>query len=89
MAEVDIEGIARFIAADNPRRALSFVEELRARCEALVHHPDSCPLREEYGAGIRMAVQGRYLIFYAASDDGVLIERVIHSARHRPSSDNP
>jgi plasmid stabilization system protein ParE len=41
------------------------------------------PLREQYGAGVRVAVHGRYLIFYAAGDDHtVVIERILHGSRH-------
>lgn len=29
LAEQDLESIADYIAADNPRRAVSFIEELR------------------------------------------------------------
>ena len=40
-------------------------------------------LREDLGRSLRMAVHGRYLIFFTALDDGVLIERVVHGARDR------
>lgn len=50
--------------------------------QRLVEHPARCRLREEYGAGVRVAVHGRYLIFYTERADTVVIERVLHGARH-------
>ena len=34
-AEIDIEEIGDFIARDNPARAVSYIQELRAKCEQL------------------------------------------------------
>jgi toxin ParE1/3/4 len=34
-AQSDLMDIAMFIAQDNPKRALTFVEELEGKCEAL------------------------------------------------------
>jgi toxin ParE1/3/4 len=31
---------------------------------------------------VRVAVHGRYLIFYAANDRAVVIERILHGSRH-------
>lgn len=81
-AEVDLEEIALFIAADNPTRALSFVAELRARCDIVARQPEAYRLREEYGAGVRVTVHGRYLIFHAVRERSLVIERIIHGARH-------
>lgn len=81
-AETDLTEIALFIAADSPRRALSFVAEIRERCRIIAEQPAACRLREEYGAGVRVAVHGRYLIVYAEREEEVVIERILHSARH-------
>ena len=35
LAEYDLESIGDYIAKNNPRRALSFVKELRAQCDRL------------------------------------------------------
>jgi toxin ParE1/3/4 len=81
LAEADLEAIGDYIANDNPRRALSFVRELRDRCRAIVGHPRAAPLRPELGRGVRMVVFGDYLIFYRHSRGRVIIERVLHGAR--------
>lgn len=82
VAEADLTEIALFIATDSPRRALSFVAEIREHCRIIAEQPTACRLREEYGAGVRVAVHGRYLIFYSERDEAVVIERILHSARH-------
>jgi toxin ParE1/3/4 len=81
-AEDDLEDIALFIATDSPRRALSFVAELRAHCARIADQPEAYPLREEYGAGVSVTVHGRYLIFHAVRDEALVIERILHGARH-------
>jgi hypothetical protein len=35
LAEPDLESVGDYIARDNPRRALSFVQELRAQCSRI------------------------------------------------------
>jgi toxin ParE1/3/4 len=82
-AESDLEEIALFIATDNPRRALSFVAELREHCLTVAKQPMTYPLRGEYGADVRLTIHGKYLIFHAVRDDALVIERIVHGARHR------
>lgn len=62
-AESDLEEIADYIASDNPRRALSFVQEIRERCQNLTQFPEAVPLREALGPAIRVVAFGRYVIF--------------------------
>jgi plasmid stabilization system protein ParE len=80
-AERDLVEIADYIALDNRGRALTFVEELRRRCDGLLDFPESHPLRPEFGRDVRAAVHGKYLILYAARRDVLQILRVIHGAR--------
>ena len=83
LGEADLAEIALYIAADNPNAAFRFVDELRTHCRLLTEFPARNPLREQYGAGVRVAVHGRYLIFYSAADDHiVVIERILHGSRH-------
>lgn len=80
-AEADLEDLGDYIALDNPRRAVSFVRELRARCDRLAERPRAHRLREEFGPGVRGAVHGSYIILYVERHGILLIERVIHGAR--------
>ena len=83
-AQLDLEEIEDYIARDNPARATSFLDELKAHCERILEMPDASPAREDLGAGIRMAVHGRYLILFRTDADIVRIERFLHSARRPP-----
>lgn len=80
-AESDLEQIADYIAKDNPRRALSFVRELRSKCEDLINSPNGFALVPRYEHhGIRRRVHGNYLIFYRAENAKVVIVHVQHGA---------
>ncbi|AER56640.1 hypothetical protein DSC_09970 [Pseudoxanthomonas spadix BD-a59] len=80
-AEGDLERIGDYIAKDNPRRALTFVRELREKCMDLALTPEAFPLVSRYERhGIRRCVHGPYLIFYRVAADRVLIVQVLHGA---------
>ncbi len=80
-ARDDLIEIAVYIAQDNPARALSFVDELEDRCEALANAPGIGTVRPELGQGICVLPHRRYLIFYRETHEGVRVERIMHSAR--------
>ena len=78
----DLEAIGDFIAADDPARAISFIDEMRAACARIAERPRSFQRRDDLARGLRQAVHGRYLILFTAGDRDVVIERVLHGARH-------
>jgi toxin ParE1/3/4 len=80
-AQADLLDIAIFIAQDNPRRALTFVDELELKCEALGEAPGIGTSRPELGEGIRVLPHARYLIFYREANRGQRIERILHGSR--------
>jgi plasmid stabilization system protein ParE len=81
-AEADLEEIGDRIAMDSPRRALSFVQELRHSCHGLADDPQRFEIVERFKAnGMRRRVHGAYLIFYLIDDDAVAVIRIIHGAR--------
>jgi plasmid stabilization system protein ParE len=86
LAEAELEAIADYIARDNPRRALSFVQELRERCLSLADMPLAFPLVPRYeDRGIRHRVHGNYQIFYRVVGDPpcrIDVLHVLHSARN-------
>jgi toxin ParE1/3/4 len=86
-AERDIEDIGDFIARDNPRRAITFIAELRDRCRQIVEFPRAASLRPALGRGVRCVVFGRYLIFYVVHASVLEIRRVLHSARNISAGD--
>lgn len=80
-AELDLEGIADYIARDNPRRAISFVRELRQKCLDLREMARAFPQVRRYAHhGIRYRVHGDYLILCSAAPGRILIQRVMHGA---------
>lgn len=80
-AESDLEQIADYIAQDNPRRALSFIRELRSKCEDLAESPKGFALVPRYEHhGIRRCVHGNYLIFYRVETAKVVIVHILHGA---------
>lgn len=80
-AEADLAEIAAYIAADNPRRAASFVNELIDRCLAIASRPLAARERPEIGDGVRLVVHGKYVVVYRIDDGDILILRVVHGAR--------
>lgn len=84
LAASDLEEIGDYIARDNPHRALTFVREIRERCEKIVSFPEAAQLHPEYGEGVRMTTHGRYLIFYTVRPEQVRIERILAGCRNLP-----
>ena len=80
-AEDDLEDIGDTIAQDNPRRAVTFIRDIRDRCHAIAHAPRAAPRRDDIVPGLRMRVHGTYLIFYRILEEEIRIERVLHGAR--------
>ncbi len=75
----DLEGIGDWIAQDSPRRAVSYVRELRARARSLKQWPLRYPAMGG-DARLRRASYGAYNIHYVVFDDRVLIWRIVHGA---------
>jgi toxin ParE1/3/4 len=82
LAEADLEHIGDTIAVDSPARALSFIQELRDRCETLAQFPKAYPLVPRYeDRGVRRRVHGNYSIFYRIGLETIDVLHVLHSAR--------
>ncbi len=82
LANQALEQIGDFIAQDNPRRALSFVRELREKARGLARSPRAFPLIPLYEArGIRRRVHGPYLILYRVETDAIVILNILHGAQ--------
>jgi toxin ParE1/3/4 len=81
-AERGLEEIADYIATDSPRRALSFVRELRDAALGLADYPEAHPLIPRYEAhGHRRKPFGAYLIIYTVMADHVRVDAVLHGAQ--------
>jgi toxin ParE1/3/4 len=80
LAEQDLEAIGDYIARDNPRRALSFVRELRSQCAKIAGSPQGYRRRPELGEAIRSCAYGNYVIFFVEAGKVVQVVRVLHGA---------
>nr|VFK54596.1 MAG: Plasmid stabilization system protein ParE [Candidatus Kentron sp. TUN]VFK57799.1 MAG: Plasmid stabilization system protein ParE [Candidatus Kentron sp. TUN]VFK62313.1 MAG: Plasmid stabilization system protein ParE [Candidatus Kentron sp. TUN] len=60
-AERDLEDIGDYIARDNPRRALSFVREMRKRCRDMSDFPENNPPFPQLGPNACFCPHGNYL----------------------------
>ena len=81
-AYADMEAIGAFIRPHNPQRAVSFVDELFARCKELGDMPKAYPLVPRYERfGIRRRVYGDYLIFYRVGKETIDVIHVIQGAQ--------
>jgi plasmid stabilization system protein ParE len=79
--ESDLDDIAGYIADDNPRRAVSFIQEIRAKFREIHHSPLLYQLRPDIGNGARMTTIGSYAILFRITNDAIHIERVVYGAR--------
>ena len=82
VARNSLREIARYIARDNPVRAVSFAAELRAKAAEIGINPSLYPVHQ-FGSGhqIRRRVVGRYLILYQVDAGLVVILDIRHGAR--------
>ena len=78
----ELEDIGDYIARDNPRRAKTFVEEMREKCLGIGEFPQAYPLVERHTRSkIRKRSYRSYLIFYRVIASRVEIIHVLHGAR--------
>jgi toxin ParE1/3/4 len=83
--EGDLDTVAEFIAQDNPRRAVTFIREIRQKIYKVSQQPLLYQLRPEIGEAARIAVVGRYVILFRILNDTVRIERVVYGGRDLPA----
>jgi toxin ParE1/3/4 len=85
--ERDLAEIGDYIALDNPRAAIAFVEAIRRHCNLLASSPFIGRSRPDIHPAVRAFTHGRYLVFYRllAAQDRVEILRVWHGRRRPPT----
>lgn len=80
-AEEDLIRIWAEIAEHNEVAADKYLKILNDRIESLFEFPDRGKPRDDLIVGVRMLVEGKYLIFYRVENLRVEILRVIHGRR--------
>lgn len=79
--EGDLDDIASFIAQDTPRRAATFIRDIRAKFLDIHRSPLIYRLRPDIGDDARMATVGNYAILFCVTNGVVRIERVAFGGR--------
>ena len=81
-ALADLDEIFDFIAADNPARARSYIEEIQRTCRTLADAPLIGTARPDLQPGLRiMTFRRRVVIAYSVRDDQLEILRVFSGGR--------
>ena len=82
-AYADLNEIWEYIAADNPRAADRFLDEIREAILALVGFPEIGHTRPELTQrALRFYVVREYLIVYASSERPLTVIAVLHGRRN-------
>ena len=85
LAARDMEFIGDYIAKDSPKRAQTFVAELRAVSAKIANEPQAFRHRPELGVDIRSYAHGNDVIFFQTGARQVRIVRVLHGAMDLPA----
>lgn len=81
-AEADLDDIFDFIAADNPRRARTYVEDIRKACRDLCHTPLIGIDRADLRPGLRiLPLWRRVIVAYELPPGELLVLRVFTGGR--------
>jgi toxin ParE1/3/4 len=80
-ARQDLMDIFDYIARDKPIAASRWIDSIEQKCALIASAPELGEKREEFGAGIRSSVVGRYVIFYRPNEEGIEVVRVVSGDR--------
>jgi toxin ParE1/3/4 len=80
-AATDIRSLGNEIAAEKPRAAEAFVDQIIQRCHSIADAPEGYGQRPEFGAGVRGVPIRPYVILYRVRQFDILILSIRHGAR--------
>jgi toxin ParE1/3/4 len=81
-ALADLDAIYAYIEPDNPRRAASFVQDIRDRCRPLCVHPKLGRARDDLSLGVRiLPMFGRVVVAYRITPAAILVTRVFYGGQ--------
>lgn len=81
LAEQGLEQIGDYIANKSPKRAISFIAELKTQCHKICMNPEGYRIRPELSARMRSCAYGRYVIYFESEDQQLTVIRILHGAR--------
>ena len=79
--EADLDQIAAFIADDNHGRAVTFIQDIRAKFRVIQRTPLLFQIRPDIGEEARMATVGHYATLFRVIESVMRIERVVYGGR--------
>ncbi len=77
----DLESIWAYIAADSETQANKLMIGFVKKFKSLLNFPQLGKTRNDLIVGLRSFPNGKYLVFYQETANGIEIVRVIHGAR--------
>jgi toxin ParE1/3/4 len=77
----DLESIWAYIAADSETQANKLMIGFAKKFKSLLNFPQLGKARNDLIVGLRSFPNGKYLVFYQETENGIEIVRVIHGAR--------
>jgi toxin ParE1/3/4 len=78
----DLDAIYDYIEPENPRRAISFIEEIRERCRILCDYPKLGPARDSIASGIRIyPMPHRIIVVYRITETAIDIVRIFSGSQ--------
>jgi toxin ParE1/3/4 len=83
-ALAEIDDILSYIARDNPLAADEVAAVMRATIARLADYPRLSIETDVPGIRVAPVLPYRYLVFYAVSEDTIIVRNVRHGARQRP-----
>jgi toxin ParE1/3/4 len=82
-AEQDLREAWRHVAHHNVVAAEKLFDAISGQVDSLKNFPERGTPRPEFGADLRMLVEGKYLIFYRIVKNEVLVSRILHGSQDR------
>lgn len=80
-AQADLREIWTFVARDSVIQADRLLSRFAEKFQHLAVHPGYGRARPELAAGCRSHPFGKYCFYFSQTADGILLLRVLHSAR--------
>jgi len=83
-AQIDLDQIYSYIAADNPANAINFVLQLEKKVYSLNTFPERhsfIPENEYFETDYRHLIYKNYRIIYRVTKEAIFILRIVHGAR--------
>lgn len=77
----DVQGIAKWIAQDNPSAAMRVVDDIDRVLRLIAPSPMAGEDVGQLMPGLRRTTRGSYVLYYRPADHGIDVVRVVHGAR--------